>query len=239
MTYTVLQRQPEDMAGCAFWLSNCLLILYYLRTEPNLAEATTDYQAHFADLINEIFVFIIRDAERRIDRVLEAAILEHEPLAGFEDVAFEDEWASTRFVKKLTGRAKKNAGIRNSTSAMSLFSDSGSVSSSADGVGGAGGPGSPGRQRSTTIGNTPKDVTDLLSATLYVLQLYEIPPAIIVQAFSQLFYWLACEIFNRLLTQVGRLCYQLLSFVRRCAILTSAPLCSANTSVGLERCRFD
>lgn len=227
------------MAGCAFWLSNCLLILYYLRTEPNLAEATTDYQAHFADLINEIFVFIIRDAERRIDRVLEAAILEHEPLAGFEDVAFEDEWASTRFVKKLTGRAKKNAGIRNSTSAMSLFSDSGSVSSSADGVGGAGGPGSPGRQRSTTIGNTPKDVTDLLSATLYVLQLYEIPPAIIVQAFSQLFYWLACEIFNRLLTQVGRLCYQLLSFVRRCAILTSAPLCSANTSVGLERCRFD
>ncbi|KWU41224.1 hypothetical protein RHOSPDRAFT_12581, partial [Rhodotorula sp. JG-1b] len=201
-----IHRQPEDMAGCAFWLSNCLLILYYLRTEPNLAEATTDYQAHFADLINEIFVFIIRDAERRIDRVLEAAILEHEPLAGFEDVAFEDEWASTRFVKKLTGRAKKNAGIRNSTSAMSLFSDSGSVSSSADGIGGAGGPGSPGRQRTTTIGSTPKDVTDLLSATLYVLQLYEIPPAIIVQAFSQLFYWLACEIFNRLLTQRKYLC---------------------------------
>ena len=65
------------MASCAFWLSNCLLILYYLRTEPNLADATTDYQAHFSDLINEIFVFIIRDAERRIDRVLEAAVLEH------------------------------------------------------------------------------------------------------------------------------------------------------------------
>lgn len=189
------------MAGCAFWLSNCLLILYYLRTEPSLAAATIDYQAHFADLINEIFVFIIRDAERRIDRVLEASILEHEPLAGFEDVAFEDEWASTRFVKKLTGRAKKNAGIRSSTSAMSLFSDSGSVTS-ADGLSGVGGPGSPGRQRTASSGNTPKDVTDLLSATLYVMQLYEIPPAIIVQAFSQLFYWLSCEIFNRLLTQV-------------------------------------
>ncbi|GAA5860258.1 hypothetical protein JCM3774_000360 [Rhodotorula dairenensis] len=195
-----IHKQPDDTAGCAFWLSNCLLILYYLRTEPSLAIATADYQAHFADLINEIFVFIIRDAERRIDRVLEASILEHEPLAGFEDVAFEDEWASTRFVKKLTGRAKKNAGIRNSTSAMSLFSDSGSVTS-------ADGPGSPGRRpRTVSSGQTPKDVTDLLSATLYVMQLYEIPPAIIVQAFSQLFYWLACEIFNRLLTQRKYLC---------------------------------
>ncbi|GAA5991524.1 hypothetical protein JCM10908_005743 [Rhodotorula pacifica] len=200
-----IHRQPDDMAGCAFWLSNCLLILYYLRTEPNLAVATSDYQAHLADLINEIFVFIIRDAERRIDRVLEASILEHEPLPGFEDVAFEDEWASTRFVKKLTGRAKRNTGMRASTSAMSLFSDSGSVSS-ADGIGGGGGPGSPGRQRTTTVGQTPKDVTDLLSATLFVMQLYEIPPVIIVQAFSQLFYWLACEIFNRLLTQRKYLC---------------------------------
>lgn len=186
------------MAGCAFWLSNCLLILYYLRTEPNLAAATSDYQAHFADLINEIYVFIVRDAERRIDRVLDAAILDHEPLPGFEDIAFEDEWASTRFVKKLTGRAKKGAGMRTSTSAMSLFSDTGSVSS-ADGLGGAG---SPGRNRSTSTGNTPKDVTDILTATLYVMQLYELPPAIVIQAVSQLFYWLACEIFNRLFSQV-------------------------------------
>jgi hypothetical protein len=170
--------------------------------------------------------------------------LEHEPLAGgFEDVAFEDEWASTRFVKKLTGRAKKNAGIRTSTSAMSLFSssDSGSVSSSPDGIGigGAGGPGSPGRQRTTTIGNTPKDVTDLLSATLYVLQLYEIPPAIIVQAFSQLFYWLACEIFNRLLTQVGPTLLPTSNLSRASYTDICSVHCSANTSVGLERCRSD
>ncbi|BGP45131.1 hypothetical protein JCM10450v2_000948 [Rhodotorula kratochvilovae] len=208
-----VHNRPDDMSVCAFWLSNCLLFLHYLRKEPSLAAATTDYQTHFSDLVNEIFVFVIRDAERRIDRVLEAAILEHEALPGFEDVAFEDEWASTRFVKKLTGRAKKG-GIRTSTSARSLFSDAGSTSSAAASLG-LGGPAadvgaSPPRLVSASTVRvseaTPRSITALLSSTLFVLQIYEIPPAIIVQAFSQLFYWIACEVFNRLLNQRKYLC---------------------------------
>ncbi|GAA5820324.1 hypothetical protein JCM3770_004047 [Rhodotorula araucariae] len=203
--------RPNDMSVCAFWLFNCLLFLHYVRKEPSLCAATIDYQAHFADLINEIFVFIIRDAERRIDRVLEAAILEHEALPGFEDVAFEDEWASTRFVKKLTGRAKKG-GIRTSTSARSLFADAGSSSAASLGLGGpaADTGASPPRlvSASTVPVNeaTPRSITALLSSTLFVLQTYEIPPAIIIQAFSQLFYWIAAEVFNRLLNQRKYLC---------------------------------
>ncbi|GAA5892160.1 hypothetical protein JCM8208_001457 [Rhodotorula glutinis] len=209
-----VHNRPDDMSVCAFWLSNCLLFLHYLRKEPNLCAATPDYQSHFGDLVNEIFVFIIRDAERRIDRVLEAAMLEHEALAGFEDVAFEDEWASTRFVKKLTGRAKKGSAVRNSTSAMSLFSDSGASTSSSVGLGppGVGGDvgASPPRlvSASTVPVNeaTPRSITALLSSTLFILQAYEIPPAVIVQAFSQLFYWISCEVFNRLLNQRKYLC---------------------------------
>ncbi|GAA5850848.1 hypothetical protein JCM9279_003946 [Rhodotorula babjevae] len=210
-----VHNRPDDMSVCAFWLSNCLLFLHYLRKEPNLCAATPDYQSHFGDLVNEIFVFIIRDAERRIDRVLEAAMLEHEALAGFEDVAFEDEWASTRFVKKLTGRTKKGS-VRNSTSAMSLFSDSGASTSSSIGLGPSGGGGngdvgaSPPRLVSASTvpvsEATPRSITALLSSTLFVLQAYEIPPAIIVQAFSQLFYWVSCEVFNRLLNQRKYLC---------------------------------
>lgn len=235
------------MSVCAFWLSNCLLFLYYLRKEPNLAPATTDYQTHFQDLVNEIFVFVIRDAERRIDRVLEAALLEHEALPGFEDVAFEDEWASTRFVKKLTGRAKKGS-IRSSTSAMSLFSDAGGSSGASVVV--AGDTASPPRAGPTSAASasaarivsastipvheaTPRSITALLSSTLFVLQIYEIPPAIIVQAFSQLFYWIACEVFNRLLNQVrsGRQSYLSSS--------CSDPLVgnSASTCVARARCR--
>ncbi|GAA5971418.1 hypothetical protein JCM11641_008345 [Rhodosporidiobolus odoratus] len=210
-----VHNRPDDMANCAFWLSNCLLLLYYLRKEPHLSFSTSTYQTHLCDLVNEIFVFVIRDAERRIDRVLEAALLEHEALPGFEDVAFEDEWASTRFVKKLTGRAKKG-GIRNSTSARSLFSAAAGsaggsdVSSSSAGVSIGDSP--PPRQRHVSASQvpiaeaTPRSITALLSSTLFVLQIYEIPPSIVVQAFSQLFYWIACEVFNRLLTQRKYLC---------------------------------
>lgn len=177
------------MANCAFWLSNCILLLYYLRKEPNLAVSTAEYQIHLSDLVNEIFVFIIRDAERRIDRILEPAVLEHESLPGFEDLHFEGEWASSRFVKKLTGRAKKP--LAKSVSARSLFAEAGGSPSPT---------GSP--TGSTTADSNPRSITSLLSSTLFILQLYEIPPSIIVQAFSQLFYWVSCEIFNRLLTQV-------------------------------------
>ncbi|GAA5924434.1 uncharacterized protein JCM15063_005642 [Sporobolomyces koalae] len=211
-----VHNRPDDMTNCAFWLSNTLLLLYYLRKEPALARSTENYQLHLCDLINEIFVFVIRDVERRIDRVLEASMLEHEPLAGFEDVAFEGEWGTSRFVKKLTGRGRKTSNIRASTSAMSLFS----IASSADG--GNEGDTSfdsncnasplPNRSRIVSASHvppteaTPASITALLSSTLFILQLYQIPPSIVVQAFSQLFYWIACEIFNRLLSNRKYLC---------------------------------
>ncbi|GAA5957255.1 hypothetical protein JCM3765_000405 [Sporobolomyces pararoseus] len=205
-----VHHRPDDMTNCSFWLSNTLLFLYYLRKEPSLARSTSNYQLHLCDLINEIFVFVIRDAERRIDRVLEAAMLEHEPLAGFEDVAFEGEWGTSRFVKKLTGRGRKASNnIRSSTSAMSLFSvaSGGDGDTSFDSVGSTA---SPSRIVSSSFlpptEATPASITALLSSTLFILQIYQIPPSIIVQAFSQLFYWISCEIFNRLLSQRKYLC---------------------------------
>jgi hypothetical protein len=193
-----LQNRPSDMANCAFWLSNCLLLLYYLRTEPNLFISTEEYQVHLSDLINEIFVFVIRDAEQRIDRVLEQAMLEYEGLPGFEDVEFQDEWGSSRFVKKLTGRGKRP--LPKSVSAMSIFESTNSTAAP-----------SPPRSRQSSHFSTdatpldavsPRSITSILSSTLFILQIYDIPPAIVVQCFAQLMYWISCEVFNRLLTQV-------------------------------------
>jgi len=52
----------------------------------------------------------------------------------------------------------------------------------------------------------PTRVTEILSGILLVLQLYEINPAIIVQAFSQAFLWIAGELFNRILSRKQYLC---------------------------------
>lgn len=52
---------------------------------------------------------------------------------------------------------------------------------------------------------SPKLITTILSSTLFILQHYDYAghPAIIVQAFSQLLYWIASELFNRILTRVS------------------------------------
>ncbi len=53
---------------------------------------------------------------------------------------------------------------------------------------------------------SPCNVIDILSAVLLVLQVYEVNPAIVIQTFSQIFFWIASELFNRILTRKKYLC---------------------------------
>lgn len=88
----VIDIYQLDMTVLAFWMSNATLLLHYLRKDAHLVDATPEFQLQITDLINEIFVLIIRDAERRIDRVLDAAILQYETIPGMEDVQFKSDW---------------------------------------------------------------------------------------------------------------------------------------------------
>jgi myosin heavy subunit len=87
-----VERCQWDMTILAFWMSNATLLLHYLKKDPGLMQVTTEFQAQLSELIHEIYILIIRDAERRMDRVLEIAMLDHETIPGFEDVAFANDW---------------------------------------------------------------------------------------------------------------------------------------------------
>ncbi|KAJ5240181.1 hypothetical protein N7468_004800 [Penicillium chermesinum] len=164
----VVERYQWDMTMQAFWLSNATLLLHYLKKDPGLAESTVEFQLHLAELINEIFVLIIRDAERRMNKVLDAAILDHETIPGLEDIAFQNEWKI--FKKKKTDAPEP---------AEKRFR-----------------PPSPRRRAQIS----PRNITSLLSSTLFVLDLYDVHSVITTQILSQLFYWLSAEIFNRIMT---------------------------------------
>src|SRR5687767_15054206 len=69
----VVERFQWDMTILAFWISNATLLLHYLKKDTGLVEPTAEYQAQLSELINEIFILIVRDAERRLDKVLDAA----------------------------------------------------------------------------------------------------------------------------------------------------------------------
>lgn len=164
----VVERFQWDMTILAFWISNATLLLHYLKKDAGLVEATSEFQAHLAELINEIFILIVRDAERRLDKVLDPAMLEHEIIPGFEDVTFQNEWRL--FKKKVTIKEEP---------LEKRFR-----------------PPSP-KQRAKPA---PRNVTSLLSSTLFVLDLYDIHSVITAQIISQLLYWIGAELFNRIMS---------------------------------------
>ena len=164
----VVESHQWDMTILAFWASNATLLLHYLKKDRGLFESTSDFQAQLAELINEIFILIIRDAERRMDKVLDSAMLDHETIPGFEDITFQNEW-------KLFKRKNQ---VREEPAEKRFR------------------PPSP-KQRAKP---SPRNVTSLLSSTLFVLDLYDIHSVITSQILAQLFYWLGAELFNRIMS---------------------------------------
>lgn len=165
----VIDRYQWDMTMLAFWLSNATLLLYYLKKDAGLVNATIDFQQRISELINEIFILIVRDAERRIDKVFDQSLLDHETIPGFEDVHFQNEWRLFKSKKKTPDPAPLEKRFR---------------------------PPSP-KQRAKP---SPRNVTSLLSSTLFVLDLYDIHSVITAQLFGQLFYWIGAELFNRIMS---------------------------------------
>ncbi|KHJ34714.1 putative dil domain-containing protein [Erysiphe necator] len=164
----VVESHQWDMTILAFWISNATLLLHYLKKDGGLSVSTSDFQFQLAELINEIFILIIRDAERRIDKTLDSSMLDHETIKGLEDIAFQHEWKI--FKRKIQVKEEP---------AEKRFR-----------------PPSP-KARSKP---SPRNVTSLLSSTLFVLDLYDIHSVIISQILAQLLYWLGAELFNRIMS---------------------------------------
>ena len=165
----VIEKYQWDMTVLAFWMSNATLLLHYLKKDSGLVEASTEFQLQMAELINEIFILIIRDAERRMDKVLDQSMLEHEAMPGFEDVQFQHEWKIFRTKAKVKPIEPIEKRYR---------------------------PPSPKRRMQPS----PRNITSLLSSTLFVLDLYDIHSVIAAQVLSQLLYWLSAEMFNRIMS---------------------------------------
>ncbi|KAK0966366.1 Allantoicase [Friedmanniomyces endolithicus] len=166
--YAVVDRYQWDMTILAFWISNATMLLYYLKKDPGLAESTVHFQAQMAECIHEIYILIIRDAERRMDKVLDSAMLDHETIPGFEDITFQNEWKFLRTKSKVKPEPVEKR-FR---------------------------PPSPRRKAQIS----PRNISSLLSSTLFVLDLYDVHSVITSQILSQLYYWLGAEIFNRIMS---------------------------------------
>ena len=163
----VIERYQWDMTMLAFWISNATLLLHYLKKDGGLVLVTSKYQLELAELVNETFILIIRDAERRMNKVLDVAMLDHETIPGLDDIAFQGEWKVFKSKPKTKDEPPEKR-FR---------------------------PPSPKRRAQTS----PRNITSLLSSTLFVLDLYDVHSVITSQILSQLLYWIGAELFNRVM----------------------------------------
>ncbi|ORX40447.1 DIL domain-domain-containing protein [Kockovaella imperatae] len=209
----------ENLAYLAFWAYNSSLLLHLLRSDEGLRRACQEMELldMMEELIHAIHVFIIRVTERRIDAVLDTALLDHETLEDFDDVRFEGDW---NFFKSIRGRkAPPKAVDVFGTPSTDFVPSSPSLFGSLQNVAN-GSPFKSYRSHSsisdldsadssaTAVAppSKPLHVTRVLSAVLMVLQLYDINPIVTVQAFSQIFFWIASELFNRILARKKYIC---------------------------------
>ncbi|KDN36423.1 hypothetical protein K437DRAFT_265306 [Tilletiaria anomala UBC 951] len=227
-----IYEHQMDMVWLVFWMSNTTLLLHYFLVDATLSssEMAEEYQGLLTDLINEIYVFIIRDAERRIDNVLDTAMLEYESLPGTSEARFEGDW---NFMKNLAGSVKNMGSSSPQRRPLSqIFSGSnsprGPTTPATNGLSISqqkAASSSPSKRAPSELNllsvreasynataddllayPSPRTVTSLLTSTLQVMQLYEINPAIIVQVLSQIIFWVGCELFNRILANKKYLC---------------------------------
>lgn len=161
-----------------------------------------------------IVVFVIRYVERRIDQLLDPAILDHSPLPSeFDGIQFESEWS---FLRSLTSKKKPTSNPTVSQSATNGIISSPSLPTRSSSPS----PPSPSNHRgfaslkqnlsksrgaSTPLQSifndlpsqetkpNPTSITFVFDALQTFLILSGTNPALITQMWSQVFYWIACE----------------------------------------------
>ncbi|KAG6912037.1 hypothetical protein DXG01_000285 [Tephrocybe rancida] len=221
--------RAEDVTCLVFWLYNTTVWLHLLQCDTSINEACEMLGSFdlIEEVINSVFVFIIRFAERRIDHIFDSAFLDFSPQGtDFESVQFESDWSFLRpfsgkkkappssVSAKTISRARTPSSPPSPGQPLSQSQSQGQIPPSSS-RGFSSLRQTFGRPSSTPLSSlfpdsppppSPNDLTSFLTALHTLLNLSDINPAMTTQLWSQVMYWTSCEVFNRIITRKKYLC---------------------------------
>ncbi|CAO3599562.1 unnamed protein product [Absidia cylindrospora] len=177
----VSKQCAKDASLLQYWMTNVHQLLVYLRRDTGLETTTAQQQRQLADVMTELYLLLIRDYERHMDKMITDSVLDHEPIGNMAPVDFEDanDW-STFFQRRGSIRA-------------SMDSLSGGSMLVVDGVSNASvGP----HAITTALDNIQTEMTTV----------YELPGYMVTHAITQCLYYVLCEAFNQILASKVYLC---------------------------------
>ncbi|KAF9496117.1 hypothetical protein BDN71DRAFT_1446529 [Pleurotus eryngii] len=222
-------NQGDDITCLVFWLYNTTIWLHLMQCDNSINEACQMLGSFelIEEVINSVFVFIIRFAERKIDQLLDATLLEYKPLASdIDSVQFESDWA---FLRAFSSK-KKSHTVTPSASASPLRTPTSPTRAESPAPSPSAMQASPSvpkgfsslRHSFSRVGSSttpiqsmfpesppapsPNDLTSFLTSLQTLLVLSGINPAFSTQLWSQIMYWTSCEVFNRILTRKKYIC---------------------------------
>lgn len=67
-------------------------LLYYLKKDTALVASAAEHQPLISELVSKAYTALIDDSQKRLDYILESAMLEFEPLDGFDVIHFAHDW---------------------------------------------------------------------------------------------------------------------------------------------------
>ncbi|KAI7829536.1 hypothetical protein BC939DRAFT_393354 [Gamsiella multidivaricata] len=117
--HTVTKNKPEDMTLTAYWISNTSVLLHFLRKDPGLSQASALHQLKIEAMLLDMIQMIVLDAERRIERILEPAMLDHDTIVGMDEVKFQSDWAFLWRGSMSKASTKGNGNSNNNTRRIS------------------------------------------------------------------------------------------------------------------------
>ncbi|KAI5123625.1 hypothetical protein M0805_003439 [Coniferiporia weirii] len=229
-------NHADDLTYTIFWLYNCTNWLHFIRCD-NAINETCELLGSFdliEEVINTVYVLIIRVAERRIDKLIDSALLDYSPVeAELDQVQFESEWSLFRSPFTSKKRVVSQTITPSSTSSFKTTRPGSPILVASR-------PTSPIPQQGASALQTPKNFSSIRQTfsrargassaslhnffvdgpsihsnqelTIFLTALHTlltdsmINPAIITQLWSQVMYWTSSEVFNRILTRKRYLC---------------------------------
>ncbi|KAI7877820.1 hypothetical protein K492DRAFT_212796 [Lichtheimia hyalospora FSU 10163] len=177
----IAKENARNTDALAFWMSNQVQLLYYLKKDTGLVVATAEYQLRLSEMISETYTMLIINTERQLLKMLIPAMLHYEQISGMEHVDFSDDWQ--RFFR----RNNNNNNNNNMPMRRSASSPGSNI------------PNQPILCSDEDSAISPECVTDLLESIFTALQTYEVHPTIMIQVLAQLVHFMSCELFNRIL----------------------------------------
>ena len=213
-----MQANPRNIDNLSYWISNTHRLFQYLKRDQGLNETTRDEQQRISQLLlSEAFTLLVSFTQKRLDKLIEPALLDYEEIADDQQIDFvADNTSWQRFFRRSstssttshtsatnTASSRRNSLLLSSTTSMIPNNINNTTPTAPSPL-----SSSSFSTSTVTLSNmtTPSTLTSIILSISQTMDSYDIHFKIKEQFIMQCLQYIANQGFNRLLANKKYLC---------------------------------